>query len=416
MKRALNKRYSTIGTYAFVVIILSITFYQLVSNLSTVNSWLYGLIKPVFPILYGFIIAYLLDPIMMAFERALLKIDHFRKTKHSKLRGLTLLLTYIFAIALFVVFLLIVLPRVIESLSNMVMQIQDYVTWAQHTVTAIFESIPEGLIPDVYIEQLNDQIGAAVTDFISVIGNSIPLFVSLIVNISSGIISIIVGIIVSCYLLFSKETFMAQIKKLAVSLMKPEKITEISKLIGTTDRMFGRFITGKIIDSFIIGFLCFIGLSILKMPNTVLVSFIVGVTNIIPYFGPFLGAIPSFVLIAFISPVKGLIFLVFVLFLQQLDGNIIGPMILGDTTGLSAFWVVFAILFFGGMFGIVGMIIGVPTTGVIFWVVKNRIAILLKNKNMPYETDFYKKPIDEIVEIVSEEQNKAEKLLESEKE
>lgn len=404
MKKEFNKGYVTISAYAFAVIILSITFFQLISNLGAVNNWIYGILKPIFPIFYGFIIAYLLDPIMMTFERYMLKLSFFKRAKRKNLRGISLLLTYIFAIALFVVFLLIVMPRVIESLSNMVMQLQDYVSWAQHTATAIFENIPEGLIPDTYIKQISDQIGQAVTDFISIIGNSIPLLVGFLVNISNGVINAVVGIIISCYLLFSKEIFIAQIKKVAVSLMKTDKISDISKLIGTADHMFGRFITGKIIDSFIIGFLCFIGLSILKIPNTILVSFIVGITNIIPYFGPFLGAIPSFVLIAFISPAKGVIFLVFVLFLQQLDGNIIGPMILGDTTGLSAFWVVFAILLFGGAFGIVGMIIGVPTMGVIFWVAKNKLAVLLKNKNLPYETEFYEKPIDEILEIASEKQ------------
>ena len=404
LKKELNKSYVTISGYAFAVIILSIAFFQLISNLSAVNNWIYGILKPIFPIFYGFIIAYLLDPIMMAIERYMVKLSFFKNAKRKKIRGISLLLTYIFAIALFVVFLLIVMPRVIESLSNMVMQLQDYVSWAQQTVTSIFEGIPEGLIPDAYIKQLNDQIGQAVTDFISLIGNSIPLLVGLLVNISNGVINAVVGIIISCYLLFSKETFIAQIKKVAISLMKADKIAEVSKLISTTDHMFGRFITGKIIDSFIIGFLCFIGLSLLKIPNTVLVSFIVGITNIIPYFGPFLGAIPSFVLIAFISPAKGIIFLVFVLFLQQLDGNVIGPMILGDTTGLSAFWVVFAILLFGGAFGIVGMIIGVPTMGVIFWVVKNKLAVLLKKKDLPYETEFYEKPIGEILEIVSQKQ------------
>lgn len=409
LKKELNKSYVTISGYAFAVIVLSITFFQLISNLGTVNNWIYSILKPISPIFYGFIIAYLLDPIMMTFEKYILRLSFFKKAKRKNVRGLSLLLTYVFAIALFVVFLLMVMPRVIESLSNMVMQLQDYVSWAQHTVTALFEGIPEGLIPDVYIKQLNDKIGQFVTDFISLIGNSIPQLVGILVNISSGVINVIVGIIVSCYLLFSKETFIAQIKKVALSFMKVERITEISKLINTTDHMFGRFITGKIIDSFIIGFLCFIGLSLLKIPNTVLVSFIVGVTNIVPYFGPFLGAIPSFVLIAFISPAKGVIFLVFVLFLQQLDGNIIGPMILGDSTGLSAFWVVFAILLFGGAFGIVGMIIGVPTMGVIFWLVKNKLAVLLKKKNLPYETKFYEKPIDEILEIVSQKQIEDEK-------
>ena len=406
MKKVLNEKYFSISVHVLAVIVLAISFFQITNNLSGINSWIYGILKPIFPIFYGFIIAYLLNPVMMAIEAFILKFKSSGKLKHKLLRGISLLLTYIFAFTLIITFLSIVMPRVIESLSNMASQIQDYVTWVQQSVTFMLESIPDGLIPDAYIQQINTQIGETFSKFISIIGNSVPKLFGIAVNIGNGVISVVVGVIVSCYLLYSKETFLAQFKKVAISLFKPKKIKDIAALIGTTDLMFGRFITGKIIDSFIIGFLCFIGLSIMNMPNTVLVSFIVGITNIIPYFGPFLGAIPSFVLIAFISPTKGIIFLAFVLFLQQLDGNIIGPMILGDSTGLSAFWVVFAILLFGGAFGIAGMIIGVPTMGVIFWILKAKIAVLLKDKEMPEDTDFYRQSIGEIVKTVPETKRK----------
>ena len=158
--------------------------------------------------------------------------------------------------------------------------------------------------------------------------------------------------------------------------------------------MFGGFITGKIIDSTIIGLLCFLGLSVMQMPNAVLVSFIVGVTNVIPYFGPFIGAVPGLILIAIMSPVQGLFFLLFILVLQQIDGNIIGPMILGDSIGLSAFWVIFSILLFGGLFGIPGMFIGVPTFGVIYVLIKETAIERLNDKGMSADTADYLEPID----------------------
>ena len=147
-----------------------------------------------------------------------------------------------------------------------------------------------------------------------------------------------------------------------------------------SNSIFGGFIIGKIIDSAIIGVLCFIGVSLLNMPYALLVSVFVGVTNVIPYFGPFIGAIPSAILIMIVDPMKGLYFIIFILLLQQLDGNIIGPTILGDSTGLSAFWVLFSILLFGGLFGVVGMIIGVPTFAVFYYVVKLFITQKLEEK------------------------------------
>ncbi|MEG1971510.1 MAG: AI-2E family transporter [Oscillospiraceae bacterium] len=398
MKNVFNQRYWGIALYSLFVVACSIGLFQITNNLIAINDWIYNLFRPIFPIFYGFIIAYLLNPIMMTVEKYISDIKFKKKISKKTKRGISLFITFVFATILIIAFLVIVLPRVAESLSNMVLQIQDYVSSAQRFVSDIFDKIPSEVVPEGFENEINAKIGKLVTNFISTVGNSVPKIVGIAFNIGNGIISMVMGIIVSCYLLYSKEIFLAQIKKVAVSILPSGKIGKIAAILDTTDSMFGRFITGKIIDSIIIGFLCFLGLFILKIPNAVLVSFIVGITNIIPYFGPFLGAIPSFILIAFISPTKGIIFLAFVLFLQQLDGNVIGPMILGDSTGLSAFWVVFAILFFGGAFGIVGMVIGVPTLGVIFWIIKMKIFELLKEKNMPTETDYYMRSIDKIID------------------
>ena len=156
-----------------------------------------------------------------------------------------------------------------------------------------------------------------------------------------------------------------------------------------SNEIFGGFIIGKIIDSAIIGVLCFIGITILDMPYILLVSVIVGVTNVIPFFGPYIGAIPSTILIALADPLKGLYFLIFIIALQQLDGNVIGPKILGNSTGLSAFWVVFSILLGGGLFGFIGMIIGVPTFAVIYYIVKMVVEEKLKKKKLPPDTEHY---------------------------
>ena len=203
------------------------------------------------------------------------------------------------------------------------------------------------------------------------------------------VFNFIIGIIVSIYVLFSKEKFQKQTKKLIYAVFRPGQANMILQIGGKSNEIFGGFIIGKIIDSLIIGVICFIGLSILNMPYTMLVSVIVGVTNVIPFFGPYIGAIPSTILIALEDPMKGVYFLIFILVLQQFDGNILGPKILGNSTGLSAFWVVTSILLGGGLFGFVGMVMGVPTFAVIYYIVDMILDNKLKKKKLPVRSDSY---------------------------
>ena len=208
-------------------------------------------------------------------------------------------------------------------------------------------------------------------------------------QLASGIISAVsvfvnavVGVIVAVYVLSSKETFAKQGKKIIYAIFKEKHAEKILKEFKKSDDIFGGFISGKIIDSLIIGALCFVGLTILDMPYTMLVSTIVGVTNVIPFFGPYIGAVPSAILILLADPKKGLIFIVFIILLQQLDGNIIGPKILGESTGLTPFWVVFSILLGGGLFGIIGMLFGVPTFAVIYNLIAEFVNYRIKDKNI----------------------------------
>ena len=210
-----------------------------------------------------------------------------------------------------------------------------------------------------------------------------------VIGVVNGLIDVLIGFIVAIYLLFGKEKFLGQGRKIVYAFNTPRRANIILHLAAKTNKTFSGFIIGKLIDSAIIGVLCFIGLSILKMPYTLLVSVIVGVTNVIPVFGPYIGAIPSTILILLVDPMKGLYFVIFIFLLQQLDGNVIGPMILGDSTGLSAFWVMFAILIGGGLFGLVGMIVGVPTFAVIYYIIKMLIQQKLEQKKLPIETENY---------------------------
>ena len=216
-------------------------------------------------------------------------------------------------------------------------------------------------------------------------------------NVSSGVISvliwfknILIGLIVMIYMLNIKDQFVAQAKKITYGIFSVAWANRLIKETRFIHKVFGGFIIGKIVDSLIIGVLCFVCLSFMKMPYTLLVSVIVGVTNIIPFFGPFIGAVPSAFLILLVSPVQCLYFLIFILLLQQFDGNILGPKILGDSTGISSFWVLFSILLFGGLLGFAGMIIGVPAFAVIYRLVGDIINEQLRRKKLSVRTRDYK--------------------------
>ena len=208
-------------------------------------------------------------------------------------------------------------------------------------------------------------------------------------NVVKAVFNAIIGLIISVYVLMTKEKFIGQAKKIIYAIFRPRYGNVVMEVFRKADDVFGGFFIGKIIDSLIIGCICFVGLAILRMPYVALISVIVGVTNIIPFFGPYIGAIPSFILIFLVDPMKGVYFIIFIIILQQVDGNVIGPKILGNTTGLSPFWVIFAILLFGGSFGVIGMLFGVPIFAMIYYIVKRIVEHILKKRRLPEETEQY---------------------------
>ena len=215
-------------------------------------------------------------------------------------------------------------------------------------------------------------------------------------SIASGVIytlkfllNLVVGIIVSIYVLASQETFAGQAKKIIYAMFKPVRANVIVETVRKSNEIFGGFISGKLLDSAIIGILAYVVLTIMRMPDTILLAVIIGVTNIIPFFGPFIGAIPSFLIVVLQNPLQGVYFLIFIFILQQIDGNIIGPKILGDSTGLSSFWVVFAILVFGGLWGFPGMLLGVPLMAVIYYVAQKLVSYFLRKRGLVDDTGSY---------------------------
>ncbi|MDU7242351.1 AI-2E family transporter [Clostridium sp.] len=388
MKVNWNSKYTTIAIYSFIVAISVILFYLAISQVTIFTDKLDSILVVMQPFIIGFSIAYIVNFLLNFYENKVFETKYIKKIKLKSKRGLAILFSYIttfFIISMFVKFLL---PQLIDSIVGLVNDIPSYIT---NTTNFVNEIIMKLNIEDQYSQVLMDNFNSLVNYIIRFATNLIPALGGFLASVASSIWNVILGIIVSVYLLIDKEKLCALSKKITYGLLPESYADEIIKLVDRSNYTFGRFLVGKIIDSLIIGVLTFIILTIFKMPYTVLVSVIVGITNIIPFFGPFIGAIPSFIIILFVSPVQALWFLLIILFIQQLDGNVIGPKILGDSIGISAFWILFSILVAGKLLGIVGMIIGVPLFAIFYSIVKEFIESKLRKKGLKTETKEYMK-------------------------
>ena len=344
------------------------------------------------PFVFGIIFAYLLNGPLMFFEK---KLSFFEKKKPRRVlkRVIAIILSWIAAIAVLGAFFYIVMPDVTESINVLINNIPYYLSSLQDFVRNVTEAYGiEAPFIDYFLEfEISSEVFATILkDYGEDLLPQIANIANLSVRIGNIVFDIIIAIVLSVYIMFSKETLIAQLKKGLYAVLKKETAANLVRFARESHRIFSGFINGKLLDSLIIGILCFIGMSVIGLEFTMLISFIVGCTNVIPFFGPFLGAIPSILILLMVDPWQALWFGIFVFVLQQLDGNVIGPKILGDSTGLPALWVMFAILVGGGIFGIIGMFIGVPAFAVIYKFTKEYLENRLKKKNLPEHTENYK--------------------------
>lgn len=396
MKIDLDKKHISLGITSFLVIAAAICFYYLLFHGDRFSAKLGSLLVIASPVLYGIIFAYLLTPVVNYLEHKflsplLMKNGSLTSKKQKGMRFISVTLTILLVIFFIYAFFSVLIPNIFKSIRSISYQLPYYVQNLTYWITKFFEDNPDiekfvQQILDMYSEELNNYLNNSI----------IPQMESLLKTVSLSLISVlnflwdfIIGLIISIYVLFSKEKFAGQAKKMTYALFSKVTANQLIKDLRFVSNTFIGFISGKIVDSTIIGLLCFAGTSVLEIPYALLVSVIVGVTNIIPFFGPYLGAIPSAILILMVNPVKCVYFIVFIVILQQLDGNVIGPKILGESTGLSGFWVIFSITIFGGLMGIPGMIIGVPFFAVIYALVKRVIEKRLQKKNMPIASGQY---------------------------
>ena len=348
------------------------------------------------PVIIGAIIAYLINPIVNFLDTLLTKLFLRMKLTAKKAQGLALWISVFLSMAIFLFFVYflisLILPELYQNIQNFASNFRSYVT----TITTWFaelEFLKEN--PALYdnlsttLNKMLDSIGDWLsTSLLTSLSGILSGLTFRIIGIFNIVLDVVVGLIVSIYILSSKRKYTAKAKRFAYVVFKPETGNTVLKMASRCNKIFSGFISGKLLDSLIIGLMCFIGLSILKMPYTLLVSVIVGVTNIIPFFGPFIGAIPSAILILLADPTNlkpMIIFVIFIICLQQFDGNILGPKILGDSTGISPLMVVVSITIGGGFFGFMGMFLGVPTFAVISYLFRCFIHYRLKKKGLPPE-------------------------------
>ena len=387
MKINWNNRYATIAMYSFLVICASILLYLGISNINEIKSSLNDFVSTLQPFIIGGTLAYLLNFILKFYEERVLSHEMLKKMKKSGKRAIGLVLTYITASIITYLFIQFVLPQLISSIVGLANNIPQYVDDLTKLANDLIDNM--NLQPE-YIDLITNKFGELVTHIITIISNLLPVVGNFIVEATSSILNIIIGIIVSIYILIDKEKFMALGKKVVYAFSSEERANFILKLATQSNMTFSRFIGGKILDSFIIGILTFIILTIFKMPYVILISVIVGVTNIIPFFGPFIGGIPAAIIILFVSPTKALWFVIIIIIIQQIDGNIIGPKILGDSIGISAFWILFSLLVAAKFMGFVGMVIGVPLFAIFYSIIKEIVELKLNKKGLPINTEEYK--------------------------
>lgn len=396
MKFRWDNRYLHWGVTAFLVIAASMLFYYGIFHMQTLLTGIRTLLSILAPIIYGLIIAFLLNPVVNFLEKKVIFVILEKKEISLKKRGIRIvrwccvILSLFFLLVVIYALIMMILPQLIRSVMNIIYSFPYYMKAVEKWLTAVETNWD---LNASAIDTLN-RATTQVQDYLT--SNILPQMQEMLKNISAGMFDVLnflknflIGAIVSIYVLADKESFEAKAKMVVFAAFPTKYANVVIRSMRFTNKTFAGFISGKILDSAIIGVLCYIGTTVLDMPYAILVSVIVGVTNVIPFFGPYLGAIPCFLLILLVNPMQSLYFALFILALQQFDGNILGPKILGDSTGLSSFMVILSIMIGGGLFGIPGMIIGVPVFAVFYSAMWHLIRHFLSKKDMPVDMDQY---------------------------
>ena len=369
MKVQTNKKYTTIAFYAVIVIAINVLLVVAVFKFNTILKLISTLVSALTPVIVGLVIAFLINPIMVNFEKLFRNKVVKNPAKKKLTRACSVTVASLVFLGIVVGLTYVVVPELINSIIDIFNNASNIVVKVQGWINKLFKNYPD-------IETMaTEKLKAFSTDLGTVIEKIQPMFENILSG-AWGVINVL--------------------KNFVFANTKKSTCEKIMRVCTETNKVFAGFLSGKIIDSAIIGVLCFIGLTIMNMPYNIMISVLVGVTNIIPFFGPIIGAIPSTALMLFIDPKKAIILLIFIVILQQFDGNILGPKILGDSTGLPGFWVLVSLFFFGNLFGFIGMVIAVPTFALLYTFTRESVVQRLRKKKLPVDTDYYMEDVEHL--------------------
>lgn len=373
MKQFRMKKILLIVTYA-------IALYFIVMNWRVVFDALAVVLRLMSPFFYGFVIAYLLNGPFLFFKNKVFGAMVRKGGMAQKVGGvLAVTVTYLITLAVITAIFWVVIPEIGKSIGRLI----EYIV---NNADAMEESFRDFLGSIGLEASVMHHLQASWNDFVTNIGTYAEKLAPHVFNfakgLTTGVYNWLIGIIVSIYLLASRDKLLRQMKKATMALVPQKRLSKVMEIAALTNQTFGKFIIGRIIDSAIVLVLCYICMLIFQMPYALLISVVVGVTNVIPIFGPFIGAIPSAFILLMVDPIKCIWFIVFIIILQQIDGNVIGPRVVGNSIGLSGIWVMFGVIVGGGLFGVTGMLVGVPILAVIYTVMGDIVNNRLKKRRV----------------------------------
>jgi len=396
-----NHRYNTIAIYALGVIVVSLIIFMLLGQLGEMMAFLGRIVRHLMAVVYGIVFAFLLSPLLKLFEKRLLPAV-FSKTKirPGAIRAISLVLTYLVTFTLISIVLAIVIPEIINSITGIWGQIplfrRTLNIWYFNVNAYIAQFSAGGTDADIFAVFLADlaesswnSVNLLMERSFDIVNDSLTSLVVAATTITTSVINIVLGIVISIYILKDKKRIFAQLNKSAIAIFPKRTYLLIYDTAQDISRIFSGFVTGRTIDSIIIGVICAIGMSVLSIPHVALITVIIAITNFVPIFGPIIGAIPSILILLVVEPMMALRFGLFILVLQQLEGNIIGPKITGDIIGLPPIMVIISLVLFAGLWGFLGMLIGVPVFAVIYSIARRFVAYLLARKGYPTATMEY---------------------------
>ncbi|MCR5031258.1 MAG: AI-2E family transporter [Lachnospiraceae bacterium] len=389
--RALTRNIVIAGSILIILYFVIARYTGLLYGLETLN-------RIFMPIYLGVAMAFLMNPIMRFFEKRILKV--WKKAENSKtirhfVRIVCTVLSLVILLGFVAGFLRAVLPQLVTTvqylIDNIYEKIVGVIDWADELTKYRFADVMERARTDGRIYVWIDTAVEWARKYLNLTSEDEIVATATRYGMSVGklLVNFVIGIFIAIYLLICKEIYKGYTKRFVYGVFQTEFANTVTRIIRKGNEIFYGFIVGKIVDSIIIGFICYFSMLIMRMPYPILCSSIIGVTNIIPIFGPYIGALPTVILIFVTNPPQGIIFLFYIIILQQIDGNLIGPKILGDSTGVSSFWVIVAIVVGGGLFGFMGMLLGVPTLALLLYICEEVICYRMTRKGLPTDPEQY---------------------------